>query len=243
MPAGDDRRSRVVIVTGASGGIGAVVSALFADRGDVVVDADVDTGLDVSRADSCDRLVADVLAAHGRIDVLCNVAGIGAVGDVVTATDADWQRVFDVNVFGIARMCRSVLPAMRERRFGRIVNVCSIAASIGLRERAVYSASKGAVAALTRAIAADEVRSGVLVNAVSPTTVEGPWVERLIAAADDPAASRAALESRQPMGRLATAADVAEAIWYLASDSLAMSGVDLTVDCGVTTILNMPTDS
>lgn len=238
-------RGRVVIVTGASGGIGAGVVALFRDRGDVVVAADLDTGLDVTQTESCDRIVADTLVTHGRLDVLCNVAGVGAVGDVVTATDADWQRVFEVNVFGIARMCRSALPAMRARRFGRIVNVCSIAGSIGLPERAVYSASKGAAAALTRAIAADEARSGVLVNAVSPTTVEGPWIERLIADAPDPVAYRSALEARQPMGRLATAADVAEAIWYLASDALAVSGIDLTVDCGVTTMLNLPrsTDS
>jgi len=227
---------RVVVITGASGGIGLSTVALFRTLGDEVVGLDITDGFDVTDRLACERVTADVIAQHGRIDVLCNVAGVGAVGDVVSANDSEWQSVFSVNVFGLAHMCAVVLPAMRKARSGAIINVCSVAASVGLVERAVYSASKGAVLALTRAMAVDEVDYGIRVNCVSPGTVASPWVERLAAATPDPEATMGNLRRRQPLGRLITCAEVAEAIVYLAAPTTYTTGADFLLDGGITGI-------
>ena len=181
---------RVVIVTGTSGGIGSAIAAEFEALGDTVVGLDIVEGFDVTDPEQCRAAAARVDADHGRIDVLCNNAGIGAVGDVTQATVDEWQRVFAVNVFGIAHLSAAVLPMMRRAGRGAIVNTCSVAAAVGLVERAVYSASKGAVLGLTRAMAADEAENGIRVNCVSPGTVDGPWVRRLIENSDDPVDAR-----------------------------------------------------
>jgi len=225
---------RVVVVTGALGGIGSAICSRFAELGDVVVGLDLDDGFDVTDPDACARTAAAVLAEHGRIDVLSNNAGVSAIGDVVTATPADWERVFAVNVFGIAHLGRAVLPSMRSAGRGAIVNTCSVAATVGLVERAVYSASKGAVLSLTRAMAADEVPYGIRVNCVSPGTVSSPWVERLVAATPDPAGTLDAMRRRQPLGRLVSCAEVADAVAYLAADSTFTTGADLLLDGGIT---------
>jgi NAD(P)-dependent dehydrogenase (short-subunit alcohol dehydrogenase family) len=225
---------RIVVVTGSSGGIGSAIAERFEAAGDVVVGLDLLDGFDVSNPSACDGAVARILADHERIDVLCNNAGIGAVGDVVDATPEHWARVFAVNVFGVANMSRAALPAMRAAGRGTIVNTCSVAASVGLVDRAVYSASKGAVLALTRAMAADEVRYGIRVNCVSPGTVSSPWVERLIADNPDPAASLDALRRRQPLGRLVSCEEVAASIFYLADGATFTTGTELALDGGIT---------
>ena len=168
--------------------------------------------------------------------MLCNNAGVGAVGTVTDATPQDWERVFSANVFAIGYLSAAVLPHMRERGSGSIINTCSVAANIGLVERAVYSASKGAVRALTLAMAADEISNGIRVNCVSPATVEGPWVHRLVESSADPAATRAALEARQPMGRLVGASEVAAVIFHLADGANATTGFDYRLDAGMTTV-------
>jgi 2-keto-3-deoxy-L-fuconate dehydrogenase len=227
---------RVVLVTGSAGGIGAVTADLLRANGDLVIGLDLTDGFDVTDRAACDRAVSDVVAEHGQIDVLCNIAGVGAVGDVVDASEADWQHVFGVNVFGVANMSRAVLPTMRAAGRGAIVNACSVAASVGLVERAVYSASKGAVLALTRAMAADEVKHGVRVNCVSPGTVRSPWVERLVAATPDPDRAMEALRRRQPMGRLVDCDEVAAAICYLAAPTTFTTGADFLLDGGITSV-------
>jgi NAD(P)-dependent dehydrogenase (short-subunit alcohol dehydrogenase family) len=224
------------LVTGSAGGIGAVTADLLRANGDLVIGLDLTDGFDVTDRAACDRAVSDVVAEHGRIDVLCNIAGVGAVGDVVDASEADWQHVFGVNVFGVANMSRAVLPTMRAAGRGAIVNACSVAASVGLVERAVYSASKGAVLALTRAMAADEVKHGVRVNCVSPGTVRSPWVERLVAATPDPDRAMEALRRRQPMGRLVDCDEVAAAICYLAAPTTFTTGADFLLDGGITSV-------
>jgi NAD(P)-dependent dehydrogenase (short-subunit alcohol dehydrogenase family) len=229
-------KQRVVLVTGSAGGIGAVTAERFRQLGDLVIGLDLADGFDVTDREACERAADDALASHGHIDVLCNIAGVGAVGDVVTATDAEWQHVFGVNVFGVANMSRAVLPAMREAGGGAIVNACSVAASVGLVERAVYSASKGAVLALTKAMAADEVKYGVRVNCISPGTVASPWVERLVAATPDPEATMQALRRRQPMGRLVGCDEVADAIVYLAAPTTFTTGADFLLDGGITSV-------
>jgi NAD(P)-dependent dehydrogenase (short-subunit alcohol dehydrogenase family) len=170
----------------------------------------------------------------GGIDILVNNAGIGAQGTVADNEDEEWHRVLDVNVVGIARVTRAVLPYLRRSSAAAIVNTCSIAATAGIPNRAVYSASKGAVLALTMAMAADHVREGIRVNCVNPGTADTPWVGRLLDVATDPAAERAALEARQPMGRLVSADEVATAIAYLASPLAgSTTGTALAVDGGM----------
>ncbi len=232
---------RVVLVTGSSGGIGAAIVQRFSALGDRCVGLDVqgedEAGgtlrLDVRDAAACEEVVGRIVDEHGRIDVLCNNAGVSAVGDVVESTPDDWQRVFDVNVFGVANVSRAALPHMRRAGGGAIVNTCSIVATVGLVQRAVYAASKGAVEALTKAMAADEVVHGIRVNCVSPGTVHSPWVQRLVTAAPDPDAAYEALRRRQPLGRLVTTDEVADAVAYLAAPSTFTTGTTLLLDGGI----------
>jgi NAD(P)-dependent dehydrogenase (short-subunit alcohol dehydrogenase family) len=177
----------------------------------------------------------------GGIDILVNNAGIGAIGTVEDNDDAEWHRVLDVNVVGMARVTAAALPHLRRSMSASVVNVCSIAALNGLPQRALYSASKGAVLSLTFAMAADHVAEAVRVNCVCPGTVDTAWVARLLQAAEDPAAERAALEARQAIGRLVTADEVARAIVYLASPlSGSTTGSALDVDGGVTRLRLRP---
>lgn len=228
--------ARVVVVTGAAGGIGTALVDVFEQAGDVVVGLDLEWGFDVRDPEACRIEAGRIHEEHGRIDVLCNNAGVGAVGDVVDAPVEDWQRVFAVNVFGLAHLSAAVLPYMRAAGVGAIVNTCSIVADVGLVERAVYSASKGAVLALTRAMAADEAHRGIRVNCVSPGTVDGPWVRRLIDGSDDPAATLAGLEARQPLGRLVGPEEVAAAVLHLAAPTTYTTGQELVLDGGITGI-------
>ncbi len=227
---------RVVVITGASGGIGSAMMTRFAADGDVPVGLDLADGFDVTDPGQCVAAAERIVTEHGRIDVLCNNAGISAVGDVVQSTPDDWQRVFAVNVFGVANMSRAVIPHMRAGGGGAIVNTCSIVATVGLVQRAVYASSKGAIQALTKAMAADEVHHGIRVNCVSPGTVESPWVQRLVAATDDPATTYEALRRRQPMGALVSCESVADAVAYLAAPTTFTTGVDLLVDGGISGI-------
>ncbi|MEU5074453.1 SDR family NAD(P)-dependent oxidoreductase [Streptomyces asoensis] len=232
------------LVTGGASGIGRATAELLAERGARVAVLDLDPsgvgepllGLraDVTDDASVRAAVEAAVAALGGLDVLVNNAGIGAQGTVEDNDDAEWHRVFDVNVFGMVRTARAALPHLRRSPHASVVNTCSIAASAGLPQRALYSATKGAVYSLTLAMAADHVREGIRVNCVNPGTADTPWVGRLLDTAEDPAAERAALEARQPTGRLVGAAEVAGAIAYLASPlSGATTGTSLAVDGGM----------
>ena len=224
----------VAIVTGGASGIGQATAEVLESRGATVAILDLATGCDVGDTASVNAAVASVIDQHGRLDILINNAGIGAAGDVTANDDAEWHHVLNINVVGIARVSRAALPHLRRSPSAAIVNTCSVVGVAGLPQRALYGASKGAVAALTLAMAADHVAEGVRVNAVLPGTADTPWVGRLLAAADDPDAAAAALRARQPMGRLVTAAEVAHAIAYLASPlSSSTTGTLLAVDGGV----------
>ncbi len=234
----------VAIVTGGASGLGAATAALLAERGArvAVLDRDITAvpdGLfgvacDVTDAAQVDAAVAAVVARFGQLDVVVNNAGIGASGDVAANSDEEWLRVLDVNVLGIARVTRAALPHLRASSRAAVVNTSSVVAEVGVPDRALYSASKGAVSALTRAMAADHVKDGIRVNAVTPGTADTPWVGRLLGAAADPDAAAAALKARQPMGRLVSAEEVAHAIVYLASPSSASTtGTLLAVDGGM----------
>jgi NAD(P)-dependent dehydrogenase (short-subunit alcohol dehydrogenase family) len=170
----------------------------------------------------------------GGIDILVNNAGIGALGTIETNPMDEWHRVLDVNLLGVVRATRAALPYLRRSSHAAIVNTCSIAATAGLPQRALYSASKGAIYSLTLAMAADHVGEGIRVNAVTPGTVDTPWVRRLLDAAHDPEAELTALKARQPLGRMVSAAEVAAAIAYLASPLAASTtGTILAVDGGM----------
>jgi NAD(P)-dependent dehydrogenase (short-subunit alcohol dehydrogenase family) len=229
----------VAVVTGGASGIGLATAQLLATSGAQVAALDLNPGADgvacdVADAASVDAAIATVIERIGRLDILVNNAGIGARGTVADNDDDEWRRVLDVNVIGIARVSRAALPHLRTSPSASIVNTCSIAGWAGLPQRALYSATKGAVLSLTLAMAADHVKENIRVNCVTPGTADTPWVGRLLDAADDPAAERAALEARQPMGRLVTAEEVARAIVYLASPlSSSTTGTALAVDGGM----------
>jgi NAD(P)-dependent dehydrogenase (short-subunit alcohol dehydrogenase family) len=232
------------VVTGGASGIGAAIAERLLDDGARVAVFDLDVAaahadtlaltVDVTDDASVRAAVDRVLEEWGRLDVLVNNAGIGAQGTVADNADDEWHRVLDVNVMGIVRVTRAALPALRRSPAAVVINTGSIAATAGLPQRALYSASKGAVHALTRAMAADHLPEGIRVNCVSPGTADTPWIGRLLAKADDPEAERAALEARQPHGRLVSAQEVAGAVAYLASPrSGSTAGTVIAVDGGM----------
>jgi NAD(P)-dependent dehydrogenase (short-subunit alcohol dehydrogenase family) len=236
------------LVTGGASGIGlAIVRAFVAEGASVAVldrAAQAPAGLDgvgyftvdISDDAGVRAAVAAAAAALGGLDIVVNNAGIGAQGAVTDNDDEEWHRVLDVNVVGTARVSRAAWPHLVQAGPGRaaIVNISSIAATAGLPQRAIYSASKGAILSLTRAMAADGMAQGIRVNAVNPGTADTPWVGRLLDSAPDPAAERAALAARQPHGRLVDAAEVAHAAVYLASPSAgSTTGTSIAVDGGM----------
>ena len=241
----------VGVVTGGGAGIGAAITEELRARGATVVVLDIEGPLDGDRVpcDVTDRAqvaeaVREVLDRHGRLDIVVNNAGVSAVGTVEDNDDADWHRVLDVNVVGMARVSAAALPALRRSPAAAIVNVCSIAALNGLPQRALYSASKGGVLALTFAMATDHVDEGIRVNAVSPGTVHTAFVDRMLRQFPDPAAERRALDARQATGRMVTPEEVAAAVAYLASPrSGSTTGTALEVDGGVTHLRVRPRPS
>jgi NAD(P)-dependent dehydrogenase (short-subunit alcohol dehydrogenase family) len=231
-------------VTGAGSGIGEAVARALHAEGARVTLADVagDRAQSIAgelgdgRADALALDVRDEAAVRDalpeELDVLANIAGIGST---TTAPDTPlevWEDVFAVNARGTFLTCKHAIPSMVRRRSGNIVNMASIAGVVGLRNRAAYCASKGAVIALTRALAIDHVGDGVRINAVAPGTVGSPWVQRLV---DDAGESLDDLRARQPMGRLGEPDEIAAAVLYLASDAAAfVTGSILTIDGGLT---------
>lgn len=227
----------VAIVTGGASGIGAATVTMLRSRGATAVSVDRTGGdieCDVTDDAGVPAAVEQVVAQYGRLDILVNNAGIGAVGSVEDTDLDEWRRVFDVNLHGTVRMSRAALPHLRRSPSAAIVNTGSIASETGLAKRAAYSASKAAVEGLTRAMAADLIPDRVRVNAVAPGTADTPWVQRLLAQAEDRDAAYAALVARQPIGRLVSADEIAHAICYLASPlSGSTTGTVLSVDGGV----------
>ncbi|MFJ9707263.1 SDR family NAD(P)-dependent oxidoreductase [Streptomyces sp. NPDC101234] len=235
------------LVTGGCSGIGAATATLLRDKGAQVAVLDLHTekapaGVTAVRCDITDTRavnasVAQVAELFGRLDVLVNNAGIGAVGAIDAQDDTQWARVLDVNVTGIARVTTAALSHLRCSPHAAVVNLCSAVAFVGVRQRALYSASKGAVHALTLAMAADHAQDGIRVNAVAPGTADTPWVARLLDSADDPDAAAEALRARQPLGRLVTAEEVAHAVVSLVSPHAgSTTGTILRVDGGMTSL-------
>src|SRR5829696_150041 len=233
-------RGRTALVTGAGSGIGAAVARRLAAAGAHVTLADLsfaaveelagELGPDTRALQLDVRQEEQVARATGDLDVLVNVAGIGSTTNAPETPLEVWEDVFAVNARGTFLCCKHAVPAMAGRGGGSIVNVASVAALVGLRNRAAYSASKGAVVALTRALAVGHVADGIRVNAVCPGTVDSPWVRRLV---EESGESLDALRARQPMGRLGTPEEVAAAIGYLVTAEFA-TGTVLVLDGGLT---------
>lgn len=237
-------RGKSAFVTGGGSGIGEAVARALHREGARVTIADIspDRAQVVANELGDERALAIALdvrdeaavrhALPDDLDVLANVAGIGSTTSAPETPLEVWEDVFAVNARGTFLTCKYAIPPMIERGGGSIVNMASIAGIVGLRNRAAYCASKGAVIAFTRALAIDHVAGGVRVNAVCPGTVDSPWVQRLVAEAGE---SIDALRARQPMGRLGQPEEIAEAVLYLASDAAAfMTGSVLTIDGGLT---------
>jgi NAD(P)-dependent dehydrogenase (short-subunit alcohol dehydrogenase family) len=241
----------VAVVTGGASGIGLATAQLLTANGATVAVFDVSPSTvpaalhphvaDVTDRASLSSAVAEVGQEFGRLDILINNAGISAVGTVEDNDEETWARVLDVNVTGMARMTVAALPWLRKSPTASIVNLSSIAALNGLPQRALYAASKGAVMAMTFAMATDYVSEGIRVNCVAPGTVATAFVDGLLQGFADPVAERAAMDARQAIGRMVTPLEVARAIAYLASPlNGATTGTSLDVDGGVTHLRTRP---
>lgn len=246
---------KVCIITGGGSGIGQATSFLFAREGAVVVVADINITVaeetaaiirkkgaealalevDVSQSDSVREMIDKVIAKFDRIDVLVNNAGYGIVGSVVETEEADWDRIMAVNLKGVYLGCKHVIPKMVLQGGGVIINTASIVASVGIKDRAAYCASKGGVAALTKAMALDHVADNIRVNSVAPGTIESPYFIKILANSEDAATLKRELEDRQAMRRLGKPEEIADAMLFLASsESSFVTGSMLTVDGGLT---------
>lgn len=235
------------LVTGGASGLGLAISRRLRSGGAKVAVLDINRPSDtedlffvsanIGDTDGVNDAVRDVALALGGIDIVVNNAAIGAQGTVEDNSDDEWHEVFNVNVLGAVRVTRAALPMLRQSARPAVVNMCSVAAHIGLSKRALYGAVKGGLSSLTLQMAADHLHEGIRFNSVDPGTADTPWVQRLLSAAEDPVLERKILESRQPHGRLVSPEEVAEAVAYLASPrALSTTGTSLTVDGGLTSL-------
>lgn len=232
------------VVTGAGSGIGLEVARKLSEQGAKVFGFDLRVGemgnvatfieCDIANPDSVKKAFAEFASQSKTLDILINNAGIGAIGTVEQASEEEWQRVFNVNVFGTGRMSAAAMPYLRESAHAAIVNTCSLVATAGVPNRAVYGASKGAIYSLTLAMAVDGIADKVRVNCVNPGTSDTPWIKNLLSKADDPDKEYVALHARQPIGRLVSPVEVASAIIFLASPAQASTtGTALAIDGGM----------
>jgi meso-butanediol dehydrogenase/(S,S)-butanediol dehydrogenase/diacetyl reductase len=248
-------KDKVSLITGGGSGIGRAAALLFAQEGALIAIADkrgasahkvaaecsakgaqaIGVEADVSKAADVKRMIDATLAKFGRLDVLVNNAGYGIAGSVVETDEADWDALIAVNVRGVFLCSKYAIPVMQRNGGGVIVNTASVVAAVGIANRAAYCASKGAVAALTRAIAIDHVGDNIRCNAVAPGTIETPYFDDILKKSADPDGTRKALAARQLLGRLGTPEEIAAGILFLASDeSRFATGTILTLDGGMT---------
>lgn len=248
-------RNKVVLISGAGSGIGQATALAFAREGAKIAVADLSleaaertvvliktkaTGKaiaiagDVSKAADCERMVGETVKKLGDLDILCNNAGIGASGTVVTTTEPQFDQIMAVNVKGTFLLSKeAVTKCFLPKKKGVIVNTASTAGLRGILDRFAYTASKHAVIGMTKAMAVDHVKDGIRVNCICPGTTMTPWIDKRLKEAPDPQAALATLVARQPMGRLGTAEEMAAGILYLASDESAFAtGTSLVVDGG-----------
>jgi 2-keto-3-deoxy-L-fuconate dehydrogenase len=244
---------RTAIVTGAGSGIGRASALLFAREGASVALVDRDaTGLqetvtmingakgdasvhvgDVGAADFARNAVGDIMARHGRLDVLMTAAGFSCGGTVLTTDPADWDAVFRTNVGGTWLWSRAAVPEMQRQGGGSIITLASQLAIAGGRNNSAYIAAKGAIISLTRTMALDFATDGIRVNAIAPGAIDTPMLRRSFARHGDPDQVREASKNRHAMKRFGRAEEVAEAALHLASDASSFTtGTVMAVDGG-----------
>jgi NAD(P)-dependent dehydrogenase (short-subunit alcohol dehydrogenase family) len=245
------------VVTGAASGIGRATALHLAREGYDLALLDIDepglsetrraieVGGGVARAfcvDVCDPhglgvTVRDVLTTMGSPELLVNVAGIGVTATVLDTSDEDWGRVIGTNLTGPFLLTRAVLPLMLDRGSGVIINVASVAGTVGIRARAAYCASKAGLIGLTRAVTADHAADGIRCIAVCPGTVETEWVDRVVGSLPEPEQARAQMAARQLDGRMGTPEEVAATIAFIASPAgRFFNGAAVVVDGGMTAV-------
>lgn len=240
------------VVTGGASGIGKAIVQMFIKEGAKVVVADIDYEasksfceelngnavpflLNVTSADNFQMLASFCEKEYKGIDILVNNAGIGLASQLPDTKESDWQRIIDVNLKGPFLGMKYFIPLMKKSGGGSIINISSIAALVGLADRAVYSASKGGIIAMSRAAAIDHINDNIRINCIAPGTVDTPWIERITQTYQDPAAAKKAMKERQPHGRLVAPDEIAAMAVYLASDeSKSTIGAVMIVDGGVT---------
>ena len=240
----EDFRGLTAVVTGSGSGIGLAVSKKLKAQGATVIGLDVNAGkfegigrwlkCDIGSDESVASAFAELTSSDTNIDILVNNAGIGATGTVETSTTDEWNKVLNINVIGTSRVSAAALPFLRRSSHAAIVNTCSVVANFGFPKRSIYSASKGAILALTLSMASDFLKENIRVNCVNPSTTDTPWIGRLLSQAENPEQERAALEARQPIGRLVTPEEVANAIIYLAHpQQKSTTGTVIAIDGGL----------
>ncbi len=245
-------RGKRAVVTGAGSGIGRAIVLRLAEEGARVVISDVDeeaaAGVaseaggetlirktDVADSSEVEALVGTAVEEWGGLDIMVNNAGIGVAGTIIDTSEEDYERVMDVCLRGTFFGMKHAIPAIRDSGGGSVINLSSVAALVGIADRAVYSAAKGAILAITRAAAIDHVEEGVRVNCIAPGTVDTPWIGRITAGYDDPEEARQNMQARQPHGRFVAPEEIAAMAAYLASDeSASVIGACMIVDGGVT---------
>ena len=243
---------KVAIITGAGAGIGAATAELFAREGARVVIADQDANAaatiakrigaqavalsaDVRKTADAKAMVDGAVEAFGRLDILVNNAGRGILGTVVTTAEDDWDDIVAVNLKSVFLCSKHAIPVMKANGGGVIVNVASTVAVAGIPDRAAYVASKGGVAALTRAMALDHVADNIRVNAVAPGVIWSNYYDKMMQQVPDPVAFKQGLKDRAPMGRIGEPKDIANAILFLASDESSFAtGSVMLIDGGYT---------
>jgi NAD(P)-dependent dehydrogenase (short-subunit alcohol dehydrogenase family) len=244
---------KTALITGAGSGIGAAIAEVLAVAGARVFATDLNLAtarataerihraggraeamaLDVVDETACSRATATVSAAAGPLDILVNNAGIGHVGTLVTTTGADFDRLYHVNVRGTFNVSKAFLPDMIERRRGSVVNMASVAGTVGLRDRLAYATTKFAVVGLTKCMALDHAASGVRVNCICPGRVQTPFVASRLREYPDPDVAYREMCASQALGRMATPEEIAAAALYLASDEASfVTGSALIIDGG-----------
>ncbi len=244
--------NKIALITGAAAGIGQATAELFVREGARVVVADLDGDaaaavahglgeqasayrVDVSKGTEVKAMMDETVARHGRLDILINNAGYGIRGSVVTTEEDDWNALMAVNVNGVFLCSKHAVPHMAAQGGGVIVNTASTIALVGIPDRAAYVASKGAVAALTRAMALDHAADNIRVNSVAPGVIWSRYYDKMVETHEDPEGFKARLKARAPTNRWGEPIEIATAILWLASDEASFAtGSTMTIDGGYT---------